>query len=126
MSDPIDIALLRAEYEAKLYVPGLWICPKCNFTCQKNYLYVKTGNIGADLSQAEPCPNDGETMRRVTWEEHAKDAVKFGLQQVDRAVKAEEERDALALPRPYDCYWSRRALAAEKKLTELHENTPTP
>lgn len=33
------------------------------------------------------------------------------------------ERDALALPRPYDTYWSRRALELEKELAELRAAT---
>lgn len=114
MSEPSDIDLLRAEFETKLYVPGMWICSKCSYQLSLNYLYVKSSNVGANLSQAEPCPNDGTPMDRLTWEQHARDAVKTALQLVDRAVTAEAERDALGLNRPYDCYWSRRALAAEK------------
>lgn len=33
----------------------------------------------------------------------------------ERAVNAELAYLELAMKRPYDCYWSRRALAAEKK-----------
>lgn len=37
----------------------------------------------------------------------------------ERAVNAEIAYEELSKKRPYDCYWSKRALAAEKKLEQL-------
>lgn len=33
----------------------------------------------------------------------------------------ERELNAMTFNHPYDCYWSRRALAAEKKIEELQK-----
>lgn len=62
-----------AEAKAAIYVPGGWRCDKCGFDLTKSLLFAKSGAIGADLAMhTEPCPNDGEPMRRVTWEEDAR------------------------------------------------------
>lgn len=118
-----DFAVFRAENEAKLYVPGQWMCPKCGFMQGKSFIGANTGNVWANLEvHDEPCPNDGAKMERLTWEQHARDAVRTAMTQLDRALAAEKERDALAFKRPYDCYWSRRTLAAEKLLEQhAHE-----
>lgn len=44
----------------------------------------------------------------------------------DALDQAIAERDALGIARPYDCYWSRRALAAERKLEELSRGNNAP
>jgi hypothetical protein len=119
-----DIALISAEYESKLYVPGQWFCAKCGFVQGKSFIGASTGNMWPNLAtHNEPCPNDGEPMQRLTWEQHAKDAVKMWKQQVDRAVEAEAQRDALGFNKPYDCYWSRRALEAEEALSNSLQAT---
>jgi hypothetical protein len=120
-SDNAELALLRAEYETQLYVPGMWVCPKCGFVAMNSILHVRSGGISADLKQQEPCPNDGEKMKRQSWQEHARSISEVCEGQIKRAVEAEEHRDALAATRPYDCYWSRRALDAEEKLKRLRE-----
>jgi hypothetical protein len=89
-SDPTDLQLQLAEAKASLHVPGSWICRKCGFQQFKNYLYVKSGTIGPDMSRAEPCPNDGEPMFQLTWKEHAEGMVKIANQQLQRALAAEK------------------------------------
>jgi hypothetical protein len=62
-----------ADLAAKVYVPGLWKCPKCKFQLTTSVLYAKTGNIGVQHHNSDPCPNDGETLLPVTWEEDARE-----------------------------------------------------
>jgi len=85
-----DAEIRLNELEARLHCPGLWTCPTCGFTLVKSILYAKSGSVGTDLSRNdEPCPNDGDKMRRVTWEERAKDMDRLSTQLLDRAVDAE-------------------------------------
>jgi len=59
-----------------LTVPGVWRCPKCQFT-QVNQTLAPDG-IGADTRpHLFPCPNDGRDMVPVTWREHAADLEKM-------------------------------------------------
>ena len=60
-----------------MYVPGSWACPICNYHLQSNILYARTGQIGANTQEPEPCPNDGVTLRPVTWREAADDAHEY-------------------------------------------------
>lgn len=83
-----EIAGLRAEKDAAVFMPGVWKCPKCAFELTKSTLYVKSGAIGPNLDKPEACPNDGEAMGRVTWQEASKSNYDF-------AVKLLDERDAL-------------------------------
>lgn len=76
--------------------PSIWKCDKCGFQLTNNILCANTGNISQDKSDhLEPCPNDGRDMRRMTWEELFRDAVKVGEQQVKRACDAEAMLSAL-------------------------------
>lgn len=88
---------LIAEEQAAKFVPGCWRCAKCNFELNKSVLYVKGGGIGPDLGRPEPCPNDGEPMQRVSWKDDAMRVAKVCTGQVERAVKAESQRDALVM-----------------------------
>ena len=59
-----------------LTVPGVWRCPKCQFT-QVNQTLAPNG-VGADTRpHLWPCPNDGRDMVPVTWREHAADLEKM-------------------------------------------------
>jgi archaellum component FlaC len=87
-----ELKIQLQEIQASVYAPGVWLCPKCSFTQFKSILYVKSGSIASDLSQhKEPCPNDGAEMQRVTWKERATDVASVCEQQIQRAVKAEEQ-----------------------------------
>lgn len=80
----------------KLYVPGEWICPKCAFTLQKNFLYAMTGAVGTNNENVrEVCPNDGVTLVRQTWEEQARIAIRIALDHATRAEALESELTAL-------------------------------
>lgn len=58
-----------------MYVPGRLRCPKCSFELSKATIFAQSGAIGASKAEvyqeAEPCPNDGTLMDRVTWREEA-------------------------------------------------------
>ena len=86
IQNAIDLQATRAS----LFVPGMWYCPECKFEQMNSIMYVRSGNIGADMKlETRPCPNDGSQMCQMTWELHAKGAIKMGLQQCDRATAAE-------------------------------------
>src|ERR1039458_7853020 len=59
------------DIDALLYKPGSFVCPKCGFVLEVRTISVSTGQIGIrkDGEHADPCPNDGETMNRVTWKD---------------------------------------------------------
>ena len=57
-----------------LYSPASFVCDKCGFCLEKRTIVAATGQVGVKVGGEdcpEPCPNDGEAMRRVTWKEMA-------------------------------------------------------
>lgn len=59
-------------YDKLLYVPGNMRCPRCNFAGVFNVISLAEGKVAAaDTSERHVCPNDGVTLERVTWKEHA-------------------------------------------------------
>lgn len=57
-----------------LYTPASFVCDKCGFRLEKRTMVAATGQVGVKIGGeecGEPCPNDGEPMRRVTWKEQA-------------------------------------------------------
>jgi hypothetical protein len=51
-------------------VPGLWMCPTCNFRMHKRI--IGRHDVGVDTSaHTDPCPNDGDAMLPVTWEDYS-------------------------------------------------------
>jgi hypothetical protein len=91
----VNLQAKLAETEAALYVPGRWKCPKCNFQLSSNIIHAN--GIAPNLARPEPCPNDGERMGRVTWQEVATSTEAFAIKLLDRATKAEAERESLRL-----------------------------
>lgn len=86
----------RDKLQQEIYAPGVWVCPKCNFTLFQSILHTANGAITANTDSVhEVCPNDMAQMRRVTWKERTEDVAKVCESQVQRAVSAEEERDKL-------------------------------
>lgn len=79
------------QHDAELKAQELQArCPKCNFTLLKSIMFVRSGNVGADLGrQLEPCPNDSYNMERVTWEHHARELGRMSEQLLARAVAGE-------------------------------------
>ena len=52
--------------------PGDWICQTCGFALHKRFLRSSDMAIGIDAREVQDiCPNDGSSMRRVTWKEMA-------------------------------------------------------
>jgi hypothetical protein len=54
-----------------LYMPASFVCDKCGFCLENRVMIAATGQVGikAGGEDPEPCPNDGEQLRRVTWKE---------------------------------------------------------
>lgn len=62
-----------AELTSKVYIPGTWYCPQCQFQVNKRILYAKSGNVGIDhRNEGEKCPNDGTELLPLTWEQDAR------------------------------------------------------
>ncbi|MES2923707.1 MAG: hypothetical protein V4819_19285 [Verrucomicrobiota bacterium] len=76
-------------------VPGYWMCRTCNFRLQKRI--IGTQAVGDDTRvHTEPCPNDGDVMFPVTWEEYSQ-----GLELLNDQKRAElrELRESRVKPR---------------------------
>jgi len=53
-----------AELERLVYVPGVWRCPKCQFSPMRTALNVVTGRASADDTTGEKCPNCKSPLER--------------------------------------------------------------
>jgi hypothetical protein len=71
-------------------VPGKVHCAKCGFTLVRTNLYVNSCTTGPGGEETEPCPNDGNPMLPVTWEQEARETWKINEQLFDRAIAAEK------------------------------------
>lgn len=76
-----------------VYVPGCWICPKCNFALSKQTIFVQSGTVGVSHDDVmrmdgEICPNDGEPMRRETWHERAESNHAWGRKLMEDIIVA--------------------------------------
>jgi hypothetical protein len=60
-----------AKLKAKLLVPGVMYCAKCDFTLTRTNLYVNHGTTGPGHSKSEPCPNGCGPLWPMTWEKQA-------------------------------------------------------
>lgn len=79
-----------AKLKAKVNVPGVWKCHTCNFVNHRNTIHPN--GIFADTKiLEEPCPNDGDVMFPMTWEEMARENQDFGVKLMER----EASKDAL-------------------------------
>lgn len=76
-------------------VPGRMHCSVCGFNLTRVNLYVYSGTTGAGGSETEPCPNDGNPLLPVTWEQEAREGWKANEVMFDRAIAAEKDRDRL-------------------------------
>lgn len=89
-----EIGMLAWLLERR-FVPGEWRCPSCGFVLHKRVIRVADMSVSVnDRDEAELCPNDGATMKRVTWEQNSKDADAAGLALAKELRKAELERDS--------------------------------
>lgn len=71
-------------------VPGKVHCSVCGFSMVRTNLYVNSGTTGPGDERTEPCPNDGNPLLPVTWEQEAREGWKVCEQMFDRAVSAEK------------------------------------
>jgi hypothetical protein len=55
------------------YVPGQWFCGKCNFRLSGNILDAQAGRADVNPKTPEPCPNDNEEMKPISWKMYAED-----------------------------------------------------
>lgn len=93
MPDSVE-ALDRAE-AAKTYIPGVWRCAKCNFRLVQSTLNARDGTVTARDEPGEPCPNCKSPLWRVSWKDEAQENLALAENQIERAVRAEAQRDAL-------------------------------
>lgn len=71
-------------------VPGKVHCAVCGFTLLRTNLYVNSGTTGPGDERCEPCPNDGNPLLPMTWEQEAREATAMAEQMFDRAKAAED------------------------------------
>lgn len=96
MAAIISKRIASLELESKQFVPGAWVCPKCNFTCFKNILYTQSGKIGPDTaSHFEICPNDMERMQRLSWKDHCEGMASQLENNTELRAQLERAKEAL-------------------------------
>ena len=64
------------EIDLLIYTPSSFVCDKCKFRLEKQTIVASTGQVGIKKGgyEPEPCPNDGQMLRRVTWKEAFEEA----------------------------------------------------
>lgn len=88
-------AQLAATREA-LFMPGESRCPLCGFRLHKRILSASTGSIGIDNSiQLEPCPNDGQLLERVTWQQEAEENGRVAMDAMKELLLTRKRLDEL-------------------------------
>jgi hypothetical protein len=118
--------LLRAKQLAMppddvmdVYVPGRLRCPKCTFELTKATLFVQSGQIGASKAEvyqeAEPCPNDGTLMDRVTWREESDRNREYAEKLISEII---ESVGAQSLPEAFELIKEARAEAQRSEATQ--------
>lgn len=94
-----ELAQAREERDRlnhRVYMLGTWKCDKCNFEQNTRIINPAMGTIGVPtLEEIQVCPNDGETMRRVTWEECAASNYEAATRFLNEREEAWKERDTL-------------------------------
>ena len=87
-----ELQELRADRD----VPDQWKCETCGFVLTKAILRASDGAVGMDTREIHDiCPNDGTSLRRVTWREDAENANRVGLEMFKRAEEATTKLSAL-------------------------------
>lgn len=75
---------------------GQWICETCGFRLTRAILRAFDGAVGMDRKEVEDiCPNDGTSLRRLTWREDAENANRVGLEMFKRNSELEAQLAAL-------------------------------
>lgn len=57
--------------EDRIYVPGQFTCPKCDFALTQSVLSASTGTVHVDDRPGEKCPNCNVPLWRVSWKDEA-------------------------------------------------------
>lgn len=71
-------------------VPGAWVCNTCGFRLQKMKIRAADMAVGVDNAVVEDiCPNDGTSMRALTWKEDAEASDRVGREYMARADAAD-------------------------------------
>lgn len=70
-----ELAGQIAEIRAKVYVPGLWRCPKCKFQLMQANLHAHNGAVTVRDTPGDKCPNCEGPLWRVSEREAGNDMV---------------------------------------------------
>jgi hypothetical protein len=100
-----EIARLSAELAAaksQLYAPGRWRCPKCNFGLTQMKMRASDGTVGSRDDPGEKCPNCDTPLWRVTEREAGDELAERCAEQMQRAIKAEDDLAAAQEWRPIE------------------------
>jgi hypothetical protein len=96
-----DLSRQLEVAEAAVYVPNQWVCPSCGFCVTKMILRAADGAVGIDTSEVQDiCPNDGSSLRRLTWEQNATEAHEEWRKANERAAAAEAKLARAETPTP--------------------------
>lgn len=84
----------RNELRGKVFMLGTWKCDKCGFEQNNRVLNPATGECGVlRIEEVQVCPNDGQAMRRVTWEECSQSNYEAATRFLDERDAANVQRD---------------------------------
>lgn len=73
----LETALFEIEeLEKKVYVPGQWRCPKCDFRLTQSNLYVASGTVGPRDEPGDKCPNCNGPLWRISAMDDRNEAFK--------------------------------------------------
>ena len=92
----LEAANRRAdEAAAKVFCPGTWRCPKCEFVLLQRNLNALDGSVTARDEAGDKCPNCNNTLWRVSWEQEAREAYGVVERYFDEKQAAVAELTAL-------------------------------
>lgn len=82
--------------ENDICVPGEWTCDRCGFVVIKNVMNARTGEVGRSMADGtEACPNDGNPLRRIRYDEALEEARNLALSRTVEVRDAKEECEEL-------------------------------
>lgn len=82
-----QIAEAIEPLEKKVYVPGQWRCPKCEFRLTQSNLYAATGTVGPRDQPGDKCPNCDTPLWRVSAMDDRNEAYKCANDTFDQLEK---------------------------------------
>lgn len=90
----VQIAQAIETLEKKVFVPGQWRCPKCDFRLTQSNLYAATGTVGPRDDPGDKCPNCNGSLWRVSAMDDRNEAFKCANDTFDR-VEQEVKRNKM-------------------------------